>query len=405
MPKITYSLLADQRTSDEFYRSVSIFSEQVYRKVVSATGGVIHQYAAFVRERLQEPPRSQEEYGIELLSLAMTWRRYLGAAQCASAPLMMLLCALYGLRRNWASLRPIVDPIRGWLAGKALVPKIGALPLDDAPCFKGLNRLILWLSATGEFNDEVKRFQNWLHFFRTMNQQECGEIMTEALRLFDWFKRKAKEKLGSYTVGVERFLRDEYKGYRGREDEVFCGKEEVEYHINMVASEIMNRGLRAEFARAPRRVVLVPSCMRSDQGIHCRAGLSGGEMTCVGCSNSCRINSIRQTMTKEGCEVYIIPHSSSFTRWLRQWRNTREYGIVAVACVLNIAVGGYQMRELGIPSQCVLLDYCGCKKHWHKYGVATNLNVGRLMDVTLQGVGLGRSIQAQTGSFVAVSPS
>jgi hypothetical protein len=110
-------------------------------------------------------------------------------------------------------------------------------------------------------------------------------------------------------------------------------------------------------------------------------------------------------MKKEGCEVYIIPHSSSFTRWLCQWRNTREYGIVAVACVLNIAVGGYQMRELGIPSQCVLLDYCGCKKHWHKYGITTNLNVGRLMEVTLQGVDLGRSIRAQTGSFVAVSPS
>ncbi|MDG5815440.1 hypothetical protein QA601_10140 [Chitinispirillales bacterium ANBcel5] len=46
-----------------------------------------------------------------------------------------------------------------------------------------------------------------------------------------------------------------------------------------------------------------------------------------------------------------------------------------------INVGGYEMRDLTIPNQSVLLDYCGCKKHWHKSGITTGCNVERLVKV------------------------
>ena len=66
---------------------------------------------------------------------------------------------------------------------------------------------------------------------------------------------------------------------------------------------------------------------------------------------------------------------------LRRWSRSPEYGVVAVACLLNIAPGGYEMRELEIPSQCVLLDWCGCSKHWHPQGVPTDLNDRRLVTI------------------------
>lgn len=83
----------------------------------------------------------------------------------------------------------------------------------------------------------------------------------------------------------------------------------------------------------------------------------------------------------ENTEVYLISHSSSFSEILKKWENKPEYGLVGVACVLNLITGGYEMKNLGIASQCVFLDGCGCKKHWHKEGLPTDINRTRLKNL------------------------
>jgi hypothetical protein len=39
------------------------------------------------------------------------------------------------------------------------------------------------------------------------------------------------------------------------------------------------------------------------------------------------------------------------------------------------------MRARGIASQCVLLDYPGCQKHWNREGIATAVNEERLAQI------------------------
>jgi uncharacterized protein len=39
------------------------------------------------------------------------------------------------------------------------------------------------------------------------------------------------------------------------------------------------------------------------------------------------------------------------------------------------------MKRLNIASQCVFLDYCGCKKHWDNDGTPTTLNLQQLLDI------------------------
>jgi uncharacterized protein len=56
-------------------------------------------------------------------------------------------------------------------------------------------------------------------------------------------------------------------------------------------------------------------------------------------------------------------------------------GVAAVACMLNILPGGYEMRARRIASQCVPLDYPGCEKHWTNAGVPTNANEERLVQI------------------------
>jgi hypothetical protein len=113
----------------------------------------------------------------------------------------------------------------------------------------------------------------------------------------------------------------------------------------------------------------------------CQAFKEGQDIICVGCSEQCRINHIKQLGEKTGFDVLIVPHSSGFTRWLEQWRDQDHSGVVAVACVLNLLAGGYEMKSLNIPAQCVFLDYCGCKKHWCQSDVPTGLDEKRLLQI------------------------
>ena len=83
----------------------------------------------------------------------------------------------------------------------------------------------------------------------------------------------------------------------------------------------------------------------------------------------------------EGIPVFIVPHSSGFSRWLERWQNDPAVSVTAVACMMNILAGGYEMRARRIPSQCVPLDFPGCRKHWSDVPLATSVNVDRLVQI------------------------
>ena len=206
--------------------------------------------------------------------------------------------------------------------------------------------------------------------------------MELAAELFDDFERESAQALGTYTQGVEKFLATEYgAAARFREDQIFCGRLPAEYHLNMVAAEMMNRGLRVAFERTPRKAVLVPACMRGAQAASCKAKVRGVDMTCTACDPECAVNRITRRMRHLGATVYLVPHTSGFSRWLDRWEREPGVGVVAVACLLNILPGGYEMRERRIASQCVPLDFPGCKRHWDREGISTAVNEDRLVQI------------------------
>jgi len=53
-----------------------------------------------------------------------------------------------------------------------------------------------------------------------------------------------------------------------------------------------------------------------------------------------------------------------------------------VACPLHLISGGLELRKLNIAAQCVFLDYCGCKNHWHQDGIMTDMNSRQLLKIT-----------------------
>lgn len=49
-------------------------------------------------------------------------------------------------------------------------------------------------------------------------------------------------------------------------------------------------------------------------------------------------------------------------------------------CVRNLILDGWKAIDIGFIPQCVLFDYCGCRNHWHKYGMVTDINLFKLKD-------------------------
>jgi len=392
---LVYDLRAGDARSDGFYLAAADFSDKLLAMVDLRAGDALRRYGHYVQEVRKEPARSLGEYSIELLTLSLAFARYGEAAECAPGWVVDVARGLFWVRRRIAPLKPLADLLRAAITRRFLMEKIGMDPIRNGLGAEGsahrgessslplnrLPRLIKWLQATGDFEQEAARLNNWLGFLLTLPGAEASRLIETAMDLFSWFQHEAETALGVFSRGVPKFLATEYKSRGCREDQIFCRKEPVEYHLNMVAAEIMNRGLRAEFERTPHKVVLAPMCMRGRDAWSCQARSTGMDIECVGCSEDCAVNRLTVRMRRLGARVFLVPHSSGFSRLLARWQREPDTGVTAVACVSNILEGGYEMRARGIRSQCVLLDYPGCEKHWRRTACATELNEERLVRI------------------------
>lgn len=377
---ITYNLRNDSGNSNEYYLEIKDFSDEVIYKIEKEAGDILSGYSDFVSGNVKETPRSRGEYCVELLTLGILWRRYAPASIRPLNVILFLLSNLTKIRREYPAAKPAADFLKGILIGNLITPDIKSRDEQIQPDFSSLCRLIRWLDAVGEFKDEVKRLLNWIAYIDGSDSR-ASETASCAIKIFDWFEAAALTKLGKYTSGVENFLQNKHIDYRFREDEIYTGKSETEYHLNMVGAEIMNRGFSSGFKKAEKFVLLVPGCMRGEFEETCKAFFNGEDIECRQCRKNCRINEITKLGKDHSFRVCIVPHSSGFTKWLERWQNKPDTGIIAAACLLNLVPGGYEMRELNLNAQCILLDYCGCRKHWHKTGIATELNPNQLLKI------------------------
>jgi uncharacterized protein len=386
IPDHVYDLRRGNRCSDAFYAEVESFCDELLARVERRAGVVIDGYTWHVKEFLAEAPRSRGEYAIELLTLGMAVHQYENAAQKTPNWAVELGRELYAIRRRSRRAKPVVDAIRGGIARVLISPKIGHAAAEKGSAVDRLAELVGWMEGTGEFEEEAKRLNNWRSYMATLRAEKATYWLRVACELFDQFAHDAAVALGAYTRGVQPFLRKEYTHRGWREDALFCGRSEAEYHLNMVAAEAMNRGLREQFERTEERVVLVPTCMRGAHAADCKAVERGVDIVCAGCDPDCAVNRITRRMRKLGSKVYLVPHASGFSKWLERWSaagGETKVGVTAVACMLNIVPGGFEMRARGIPSQCVPLDYPGCRKHWDHEGIPTAVNEERLVQIVV----------------------
>lgn len=372
-----YRLNTTTETAEPFYQLLDLFANKVVVEGQYRFYEIINDFRSSFLSFDHDFKQSADENLLDILLLGTLWNEYKG--RWGSSWIMLkekLLKQLFVWRQNNPGIKSQVDVLRGKL-GKWLLDKP---TLEHTKItHQNFKLLVLWLSATGEFSLEVKSMNAWIRFLETRPADEVNNFLNEAVWFANWFKNESKNTLKKYTSGVDSFLKSHKQEYRGNENYFFTGRTEVEYHLNMVGASIMNKSMRNEFLETDHQVLLLPSCMVKNQ--NCKAVETSNGTVCQHCTKTCPISMASKEMEERGVQTYIIQHSSGFSTYLKRWANQKNTGLIGTACTLNLIAGGYEMKRMNIPAQCIFLDYCGCKKHWNKTGIPTNICLPRVNEI------------------------
>jgi hypothetical protein len=386
---VTYSLLNGQDFSDEFYSDILHFTDKILSEARPELEWYIANYMEYISENKIETLRTREEYILELIIVGVLWSNYMPHARKTKFISKVLLQRLYEIRQLNPSIKDSVDNVRGVLAYELLTNTDNNISIDFS--LKAFKSLLEWLEATGEFREETIRLNSWYVYLKSYTTDDVSLLLQVAVNFAQRFSLLGMNELGKYLPNVEHFRTVRLKEYKYKEDYFFVARHSNEYILNMFGAEIMNRAMSEDFMDKPEKAVLLPTCMRNEPYDGCKAESDGKEQVCKSCFAKCNIGKAAAHLRKHNIKTYLIPHSSDFSKFLKKWESNNEIGLVGVACVLNLLTGGYEMKRLGITSQCVFLDYCGCKKHWDEEGIITDLNIHRLMRFVESNVGVFQS--------------
>lgn len=270
------------------------------------------------------------------------------------------LANLAEYRRVFPEDKQFIDELRGKLLTKFLFKPFKKN--DEELTRKNLDLLVNFLEATGDYMDQIPHFRNFTH------------DLDDCLSLTKWFCKNSQKYLGEYTSNLDDYIKNNGSSHLMEEDVIFYHGHELEYHLNMLGAEIMNRIFKDEYEKRPRKAIVLPGCMNANNR-KCKAREDRLGHVCTLCNPKCNVYKI----TKEypNLEVYIVSHESTAFKGAKK-EDMEELGIIGVACVLNLMSGGWKSSNLSIPPQCVLLEHVACKSHWLNEDIYGEIDIDEL---------------------------
>lgn len=383
MDGVTYSLSKnDQVNSDEYYNKAAIFADEVLKESEALISPIVQSYHYYLNKIDCYQSNAPEETVLELLILGVLMRIYYPRALKLKGIQYKLLTLVSDIRKRNDNLKPVMNYLKGMMSTLFLLPNVEEKEERRVSNIKELKKLILWLEGSGEFSNEVKRLKKWEEYLSTLPSNKSLDILKAVYNFALWFEVRSNEALGEYTSRVDKYLEEIKNKSYWREDIILRKRVRVEYHLNMVGAEIMNRAFRQSFIDTNSKMLLLPICMTSPSKTYCQSKTFGKDFKCQSCSAKCQVNKLTVIGQEDGFKVMVVPHESSISSDSRKYTLFDENtGVIGVACVLNLISGGWLLKDMNIPAQCVLLDYCGCKKHWHHEGISTCINLNKLQEI------------------------
>jgi len=351
----TYDLRPATAPAGRFLRDVARLADEVLR-----AGLALRPTATACARHVEESglvPRCPDELLLDLLALGVLWRaRGDEATRISGARLRLMETLAAGRRAGGARVRD---------GSPCLILSLDAPPEPGhaLPGLADLDRLFTWLLASGEYDDALARLEPVRSFLAAEPRLAAGRL-ADLVAFAIAFEAWGEWTLGAYTRRVERFLREDLPRRRWREDAVQCARRPVEYHLDLVGAEILNRAWRDDFLARPRHVVVLPACARARCDSECQAIRGEGDLRCTRCTSGCAVRAATAVAEAAGAEAVAVVHGSDFSSFLRSPALSGPgVGIVGVACAANLLAAGWRARSAGFPAQCVVLDRSGCG-HW-----------------------------------------
>src|SRR5512145_855136 len=291
----TYCLNHSETRADSYLAAVRQLADWVLASGESLRA-VVDAYAEFVELNGRESRRSFSEYLLEALALGVLWRAHGRDVVDSSERRRSLITELVRERRQGAERRrdastAALVSMDGWTRRGRIDPTLSEF-----------EQLCSWLYANGEYDDELARLDGWKALLSTTQPATNREILRLIVAFAVRFEAKADRVLGPFTVGVDRFLQQELPARERREDVVQCARRRVEYHLNMVGAEILNRAWRRSFLARPRHLVVLPGCARLRSAEDCRAKQDANELACSHCTLGCTVSAATRFIERAGAD-------------------------------------------------------------------------------------------------------
>ncbi|MGL4669880.1 MAG: DUF116 domain-containing protein [Methanobacteriaceae archaeon] len=375
MEAITYNL---KSKNDDYYEKIVIITNKFLNEPDIYISHIVNEYQIFNRKYYNKEIKKEEAI-LEALIMGVLWNNYIQRALKLDERPQKVLSEISKFRDKIPELKEDIDNLKGYLATMFLLENTDTLEIEIKFNLENLECLFKYLEATGEYSQELKHLNIWFDFFKSkfFKNKDFSYHIKYIIEFAKWFEEYSNVELGQYTSNISSFINNCATDYINREDIIFCSKNQVEYHLNMVGAEIMNRIYKEEFKERKRKAILVPICISIPKDKKCKAVDERLGLVCVKCNNDCPVAKL--TLKYDDLEVYIVSHeSTAFSKINNKDRN--NLAIVGIACVLNLVSGGWKADSLGIPPQCVILNHVGCN-HWCDKAIPTSIRTDILENI------------------------
>jgi hypothetical protein len=212
----------------------------------------------------------------------------------------------------------------------------------------------------------------------TYDLRELGEglaIYERLDRLADRFLEIADAEVGCAFARVPAFVA-RAAAESGHDGEYYRRTTRERYLAELLACVVMGRQFWPEFVARRDTVLILPDCLRR-QGDTCKRKSTRFGSRCTACDPECAVCRMSVAAARHGAAAYFSErgHEKQFRALMRG--KYRDLSVIGVACIWMLANGMRAAEAAGVPSQGVLLNFCGCE-HWRDDPVVTEAVVARV---------------------------
>ena len=180
-------------------------------------------------------------------------------------------------------------------------------------------------------------------------------------------------RLSKYTYTTKSHLNN--LGFFQRFDKTLKTTED-QYHLYMIAIELINRLNINDFKKSDIKVAFLPHCLH-DLSKDCLSESDGVDYVCKKCSKKCYINAVTRILETHNVKAYIWREVNLKALFAKLRSQNKRVGVMGIACVAELMNGMSMCMKLDIPVVGVPLDANRCRR-WMGEFHTTSVNLNKL---------------------------